>query len=378
MRISIISDAHLGHRQGTEAGEDSYEALEEALRKSAGCDIILMAGDLFDSRTPSTEALTRCMELLIGPLSQEGGTSLVRGIGKDTEKLGVLHIQGTPVVAIHGTHERRVKGLLNPVQALERAGFLIHLHAQGVVLEKGRERICIQGLSGVPEQYSETVLKRWGPKPEKDSFSILMLHQSVSPFMYAQHLLPAENLPKGFDLYVLGHIHEGKRAELHGSPLIIAGSLVPTKLTREESSPRGFWLFDTKQGQAAFVALEGQRRVYIIEQGAEEDAAGQIESLLRHEHPKKPYILVKGKDLDRQALKARFGERAILSFREAREEQVPRAVGMEQQALSVRELGRKLLSRNLEGADLDRDTFMEVFELLEEGSQDKALALLRK
>jgi DNA repair exonuclease SbcCD nuclease subunit len=377
MKLAIMSDFHLGHGLGSELAEDAFRALSEALDKAAGCDIILVSGDLFDSRTPSTETLTRGMELLIKPLAAGNGTRLARGIGKDMEGLTPLHQQGIPVVAIHGTHERRVKGLINPVQALEKAGFLIYLHCNGVVLEKSEEKVCIQGMSGVPDQLSEAVLQRWNPKPARGCFNVLMLHQSVSPFIYAEHLLPLEKLPKGFDLYVLGHVHESRKSGHSGSPLLIPGSLVTTQLTREAVSPRGFWIFDTRSGDAAFIPLENQRRVYYLEhEGPQEELEAGLEKLLEHPHKRKPLIRIKGRVPDLPGLSSRFGERAILSVRQPESDEQPRAVGIREHMLSVQELGKKLLRQNLGKAGLEEELFEGVFDLLVHGKPDEALRLL--
>lgn len=376
MKLAIISDFHLGYGSGSELADDPFEALGEALDKAVGCDLILIAGDLFDSRTPSTEALTRGMELLIKPLAAEDGTRLVKGVDKDVEGLTPLHQQGIPVVAIHGTHERRVRGLINPVQALEKAGFLIYLHCNGVVLEKAGESVCIQGMSGVPEQFSGAVLERWNPRPERGCFSVLMLHQSVSPFMYAAHLLPLEKLPKGFDLYVLGHVHESRKSEYSGKPLLIPGSLTTTQLTREAVAPKGFWVFDTKTGDAAFIPLEGQRRVYYLEhEGPQDKLEAELEKLLEHPHRKKPLIRVKCAVPDLAGLESRFGDRAILSVRQDVEER-PKAVGIEEHRLSVQELGRKLLRQNLGEAGLEQELYEGVFDLMVHGKPEEALRLL--
>ena len=379
MRIAIISDAHMGYGSGTAMFNDSFEAFGEALDKSLGCDLILLGGDIVDSRSPSTEVLTTSMELLIKPLSSENGARLVQGLGRDVSELTPLHQQGIPVVAIHGTHERRVRGLMNPVQALEKAGFLIHLHCNGVILEKNGERICVQGMSGVPEQFSGAVLDKWEPRSEKDCFNILMIHQSVSPFMYANYLLPIEKLPKGFDLYVLGHIHEGRKTEYSGSPLIIPGSLITTQLTREAVAPRGFWVMDTKTGDAAFIPIEAQRRFYHIKHsGTQQELESELENLLAHEHKKEPLIRVMGKDLDTKALDSRFGERSMLSVRQpSAEDAMPEAIGIQEHTLSVKEMGRKLLRKNLNAAELDKEKFEGLFELLVDGKPDQALRLLR-
>ena len=379
MRISIISDVHLGYGSGPEVLEDSFEAFQEALEKSMGCDAILMGGDLFDSRSPSTEILTRAMQLLIRPLSTQARTRLVQGLDKDLKGLTPLHQQGIPVVSIHGTHERRVKGLMNPIQALEKAGFLIHLHVNGVVLEKDGERLCVQGMSGVPDQFSSAVLDRWSPKPEKGCFNVLMIHQSVSPFMYANHLLPVEKLPKGFDLYILGHIHESRKAEYDGSPLIIPGSLVTTQLTKDSTSPRGFWVVDTATRDAAFIPLESPRKVYFMEhKGSQQELESDITKLLEHKHNKKPLIRVKAEVQDIQGLQARFSHKAIVSMRHAKDQAaVPQAVGIEEQTLSVKELGHQLLKENLGKLELDQELFDGVFQLLVNNEPEKALMLLR-
>ncbi len=377
MKLAIISDFHLGYGSGSELASDPFEALGEALDKAMGCDLILVAGDLFDSRTPSTETLTRGMELLIKPLAAENGTRLVRGIGKNVEELTPLHQQGIPVVAIHGTHERRVRGLINPVQALEKAGFLIYLHCNGVILEKAGEQVCIQGMSGVPEQFSGAVLQRWNPRPQRGCFSIMMLHQSISPFIYAEHLLPLERLPKGFDLYVLGHVHESKKSSYSGSPLLIPGSLTTTQLTREAVAPKGFWIFDTKSGDAAFIPLEVQRRVYYLEhQGSQERLEAELESLLEHPHKKKPLIRVRGMVPDLPGLNSRFGDRTILSVRHETGEEKPQAVGIREHTISVQELGRKLLRQNLGEAGLEQEIYEGVFDLLVHGKPEEALRLL--
>jgi DNA repair exonuclease SbcCD nuclease subunit len=377
MKLAITSDFHLGHGQGSELAGDSFEALGEVLDKSMGCDLILVAGDLFDKRTPSTETLTGCMELLIKPLAAENGTRLVQGIGKNVEELTPLHQQGIPVVAIHGTHERRVRGLINPVQALEKAGFLIYLHCNGVVLEKNGERICIQGMSGVPDQFSWPVLQRWKPKPLRGCFNILMLHQSVSPFMYAEHMLPLERLPKGFDLYVLGHVHESKKSSHSGSPLLIPGSLITTHLNRECVAPRGFWIFDTKSGDAAFIPLENQRRAYYLEHdGPQGGLEAGLEKLLEHPHKKKPLIRIKGDVPDLPGLNSRFGERAIISVRRESGNEKPPSVGIREHTLSVQELGKNLLKQNLKAAGLEEELFEGLFDLLAHGKPEEALRLL--
>jgi DNA repair exonuclease SbcCD nuclease subunit len=377
MRISIFSDVHLGHASTPETAGDPFEAMSEVISRSLDCDAMLIAGDMFDARTPSTEALTGCMEMLIKPLSARGGARISGGVGRPVDALSPLQLRGIPVVAIHGTHERRVKGLMNPIQALERAGFLVHLHCSGVVIEKAGESVCVQGMSGVPEQFAQAVLERWSPEPRSGCYNILMLHQSVAPFMYSSQLLPVESLPRGFDLYILGHMHESRQAMHNGSAVIIPGSLVPTKLAKEESSPRGFWIHDTSSGHSEFIKTESQRQVHLIDHDG--DAASlekRLEELLAGHFHKKPLVRLRGRGLDSQGLCSRFGDRAILSVRSVSDSPAPEAPSIEEQALSVKELGRSLLRKNLVSSGLDAETFEGIFQLLSQGKDDDVLKLL--
>src|SRR3989338_4061 len=289
MKISIISDIHMGFGSETVRSEDPYTAFEEALEKSLDCDLITLPGDIFDSRTPNVDVLTRAMKLLQKPLLTE----------TKAEVVGKNHLlrKGIPVIAIHGTHERRVKDLLNPVQALERAGFLIYLHCNNIVLEKGSERVAIHGLSTVPDQYTETVLKEWDPKPVDGCFNILVTHQSIAQFLFAQHLVPLESLPRGFDLYINGHIHGSKKAEYAGVPFIIPGSLVPTQITKDLTK-HSFCKIEL-EGKAVksidFIELENQRKVYYKE-FEEKDGLGEIENYLNQitpeAHKLKPLVKI--------------------------------------------------------------------------------------
>lgn len=394
MKISIISDLHLGYGSGTERADDAFEAAKEAVEKSLDSDLILIAGDMFDRRVPTTEVFVQSMQLLMGPLKVKNGVRISDGVSKKTGDLRLIR-PGIPVVAIHGTHERRVKGLLNPVEALEKAGFLVYLHCNGIIIEKevGKgegmesEKVCVQGMSGVPDQFSASVLEQWDPKPVEGCFNIFMLHQSMAPFMYAPHLLPVEKLPKGFNLYICGHIHEPRKSVYSSAPFIIPGSMVTTQITKESVNPMGFWTFDTKTGKSEFNVIENQRRVYYKELDAEKITSEDIEKeigemLQQNEHRKKPIIRIKltGKDkrLPLDEIASRFSESAMVSFRKATEEEEIKARTIEEHKMSVQELGKKLLEENMKGFKLNPGTFEQVFELLLEGKPDEVIDLLSK
>ncbi len=383
MKIAILSDFHFGFGRGTEREDDPYSAVSEALEKLDGIDLILLGGDLFDSRTPDAAVLSRAMELLHRPLLEVSPVKFSGFMGdRKGEEPSGMALLGIPVVSIHGTHERRVKGLINPVQALEKAGFLIHLHCDGAVFEKEGERVCIQGLSGVPDQYAESVLQEWDPKPLEGCFNIFILHQSVTEFLYAPDTIDLGKIPMGFDYYVNGHIHNPKLTSYEGKPFLLTGSLIPTQLRKEESKePKSFWILDTRTGETRRVPLERQRRFYYVDFGGREAFVRKAESIISENPETKPIIRVDvPKDVSDEVvseIEARYRDRVILSVRkETIEEKKFDSRTLEEHKLSVEELGKKLLGQNLEKEGLDPRIFEDVFELLVAGKSDEAVEML--
>ncbi|MFZ3077339.1 MAG: DNA repair exonuclease, partial [Candidatus Aenigmatarchaeota archaeon] len=210
MKISIFSDCHCGYNYGEERGEDSFVALNEAIERSLDSDLILIAGDLFDSRIPKQEVFARTAKILSLAQSKKSRAQFIEIKNKEKHEVSPLAFRGVPIVAIHGTHERRSRQMVNPVQALEHAGLLIHLHCATALFEVGGKKVAVHGMSGVPERFAKEILQQWNPKPVENAVNILMIHQSIEPYIYSPLepiMLKLEDLPDGFDLYVLGHIH---------------------------------------------------------------------------------------------------------------------------------------------------------------------------
>jgi len=105
MRIAIFSDCHCGYAFEEERGDDSFKALEDSIEKSLDSDLILIAGDLFDSRIPKPEVFARTAKILSRAQNLTSKTKLISAKNKDSISPSAL--RGIPIVAIHGTHERR-------------------------------------------------------------------------------------------------------------------------------------------------------------------------------------------------------------------------------------------------------------------------------
>lgn len=380
MKIAIFSDIHVGFGIGTERENDPFDALKEAIEKSLDCDIILICGDIFDSKKPSADIFSRTIEILLKPLLFSSGAKPVIGIGKDISSLPPLSVLGIPIIAIHGNHERRAKGLINPVQSMERAGFLIYLHCNGIVVEKGDERVAIQGMGAIPEEFVKDVLKEWDPIPIKNCFNIFMFHQLLEGFVFSKSTLKKDILPNGFDLYVTGDLHKPYKDIYNGKNIIFVGSLIPTQLEKNETKQKGIWKVDTKNRKIEFCALEKQRSFYYLEfEGADKKKIkNKIEMILKKGHEKKPIIRIKVKeDIDFiDEIKDIFEDKAIISFRKNIKIEHLVFNKIEDHILSVQEMGRKILERNLAKYGLDKNVFRTIFELLSEGNEEDVINIL--
>lgn len=228
MRIAIIGDMHLGYpRFEEDAYKQAKSALEDAEKKA---DLILLAGDVFDTKIPRMEVTEKVI-------------SLFRKIKK-------------PMIAIHGNHERRSRDMINPLQLLHSGGVLTYLHNDSKLIENNGVKINITGLGNIPSSYVreavENTLKNNPPK--EGTFNILLLHQTINELSIGEEelsLQEVEELP--FDLVINGHIHK-RNSKLNGK-LILPGSTVVTQLKSEEQENRGYFLYDLEKKESEFVEI---------------------------------------------------------------------------------------------------------------------------
>jgi DNA repair exonuclease SbcCD nuclease subunit len=105
--IGILSDTHLGYPRFY---DDSFSQFDEAFKAAChGSDLVIIPGDIFDTKVPRFEVIAQAMHLF-----EYGRT-------KDWASKGIKGMNGElPVVAIHGTHDRRSKDMINPVQLLAK------------------------------------------------------------------------------------------------------------------------------------------------------------------------------------------------------------------------------------------------------------------
>lgn len=408
MKIAVISDTHLGAKWGTPREQDSFDQAKEAVERALelGAQLILTPGDIFDMRIPRQEVWAQAMRILASALVKEQGEiKFLEAIDKNPEDISTVALRGVPIVALHGNHERRVKGLVNPVEALEKAGFLIHLHHNTLIFETPAGKLAILGMSNVPERHAKSLLSTWNPKPLQGAFNILMLHQALGQYVFSSEESPTidlGDLPGGFDLYLCGHMHYHAEATAYGKPLLFPGSTERTQLLPIEAQvPKGFYMIELNDGlRYEFIELQGARDFHYEEMNFDSVGILQLSAAIREkihallERPRRnsnklPLIRLKlrgtlAKDasrgeFDHEAIVEEFADRALVAISKddliapGLEEKVRFLRELRERRLPVDEMAMQLLESNLK--DVGYTQMFDVrmlYDLLVEGRAEEA------
>jgi DNA repair exonuclease SbcCD nuclease subunit len=401
MLISILSDFHFGYGWNTRLEEDSFQNAKEALSKCLDSDLILIAGDIFDSSNPRTETWAEALKVLSKPLlSENKGIKLFDRINKNLPEISKRTLSAIPVLVLHGTHERRTKDQVNAIEALEQTGFLIHLHCNGLVFEKDGQKVAIQGMSGIPERYAKQVMDKWDPKPVEGCYNILMFHQSIEPYVYSPLEPPTlnlTNLPKGFDLIVDGHVHTRDLSEIDGTKFLLTGSTIMTQLKKEESEvAKGFYQVEIgEETKINFIPLENNRKFFYEELELKSDSSirdqveGVLNEKLKEEFSKKPIVKIKifGKETgiiekELREIEKKFSDKAIIYFsKELESEEMTKKIellrNLRERKLSIEETGLQILKKNLEELKFSSSFDAEdIFKLLSDGDVEKTFNII--
>jgi len=387
MKISIISDTHFGYKWGTDREEDSFRNALEAFERSKDSDIILLPGDIFDNKIPKQEVLDKASTIFSKAMEGERTVETERG------EVGI-HGNGVPIVAIHGTHERRPEDYTNPVELMSKTGHLHHLDDEKIVFQKNSEKLAIHGMSGVPERYAASKLLEFSPEPVEDAFNILMIHQSIEGFVYTDdkyNYLSLEQLPEGFDLIINGHIHWYNIERFPGEkPLVLPGSTVTTQMRKiEAEKPKGFLELNTKKQELEFKELESPRKVHYVQLETGENTEWRkikkkaVEKLekISGKDSEKPLVnlKIKGQIEDRinpREIKKKFHNQMFLNINPPTKKKITgETKNREIQRKNPWEEGKKILAKKISGEDLETDTD-KFLQLLESGETEKALKIL--
>ncbi|MDE1810607.1 MAG: DNA repair exonuclease [Candidatus Micrarchaeota archaeon] len=324
MKIAIVSDTHIGYeRFADDALSQATEALEKA---SSMADMILLPGDVFDKRAPKPDVIAQSINLFRELSKKKWAAKVVEFNGRGTKCY-----TNVPVIAISGTHERTAEGKDNPLNLLGLAGLLVDTSEALTIVEKDGERVAVYGLGGISEERVKEKLAELDPQPTSGAFNVFMLHQSIYEILpFSNDFIHYDDLPKGFDLYVNGHIHSRVDATVHGKKFLIPGSTVLTQFKEGEQGNKGFIIFDTKSYTYEFVEIA--TREFVVRNLEFTDATpkevdqrceAEVESILA-KGKAKPIIKINlkgtiqsgftGSDMPIHALMLKYSEKSVLDI----------------------------------------------------------------
>ena len=248
-----LADAHIGafrHPALQQLALKAFNAtIDACLEKRV--DFVLISGDLFDSNIPDMALANAAVR-----------------------KLREVHDQGIPIYVVYGSHD------FSPTQSsivdlLESSGLFTKVTRGKVVDSKLRlefeidprtgAKLC--GISGrrlgIDREYYEIldtqILEREG------GFKIFAFHGAISEYkpkyMAEADSMPMSLLPKGFDYYAGGHVHEKTHDTSHGYTITYPGTLFGADYRDLETSARGeargFYIvqFSTKVERIDFIPI---------------------------------------------------------------------------------------------------------------------------
>ena len=405
MKLGIFSDTHLGFDSRGERADESFDNLKQALEicVNEGADAVLLAGDVFDAPVPSHDSLYRAMNAFSAARRGQCGVKAFYEKGVENRELSFSSL---PILAIHGNHEYIGKDTRTALDVLSVSGSLFYFHAGKVTLQKGSEKAAVFGLGAVPEKKALEVLRLWAPKPEAGCSNVLMTHQGFKEFMAVDDEMVAtlslDDLPKGFDLFVNGHLHWQQRHSIADGTFLLPGSTIATSIKKIEADQRkGVHFFDTASKEISFVPLARQRRAFYhkieFREAEPKDVIAacraEISADLAHAHDLKPLIrlnlkgtLKKGlsaSDVNIAEIAAEFSPRAILSISRnfssvSFRARISELREMQRSKLSVAAMGIELLERNLKETDFGEGIPAKgLFDLLADDELDKAFVFIR-
>jgi len=221
-KFAHIADCHLDTYSRSNVLQNELNlsfsnAIESAIKNNV--NFVLICGDLFNNASPTLSTLVFAIE-----------------------NLKKLKDRKIPVYAIAGSHDFMPSGhtILNVLNAAD-----LTINAYNPVNEENAElnliqhrdtNIYIGGIIGRIRGLDRQLYDQIKIRPKENAFNIFMFHNGIEEFkpkiMKNTEFLPLSCLPKGFNYYAAGHIHEFFETKINEgkSTLLFPGSPYPTNI----------------------------------------------------------------------------------------------------------------------------------------------------
>jgi exonuclease SbcD len=243
MKFAHMADCHIGSWRDPRLNDVSVKAFEKAIDLCIArkVDFILIAGDLFNTSLPQIDKLKTVVL-----------------------KLKKLKDKDIPVYLIAGSHDFSPSGK-TILDVLENAGLCINVVKGDVHDEKLRLHFTVDektgakitgmlGKKGMLEKSFYESLDR-NPLEKEDGYKIFMLHTALSELkpkdLEQMDSTPLSYLPKNFDYYAAGHVHDVMKKAIDGYGLVAyPGALFPDNFKElEKYGKGGLYFVSVKDGK---------------------------------------------------------------------------------------------------------------------------------
>ncbi|MGC8557627.1 MAG: metallophosphoesterase [Nitrososphaeria archaeon] len=301
MLLGHISDTHLGASPYSlqDREKDFYESFDEAIETMIRdhVDAVIHSGDVFDSPKPGGSAMV----------------ALLKGFRR-------LADAGIRVFFTLGEHDiSRIPGIPSPMLFSEMGlatfvgdGLQHEFNGITVIGFHKHRRSEIDSLRSKLAQLDRAALN--GKK-------VLVLHQGLTEFHEFAGEITQQDLPRSFDYYAMGHLHDRNQALFDGfkGPVCYPGSTEATSVEGIREREKGFYIVDLSGETASpqWIRLKSVRPQFSLDfkyESMEKEvlkAASMIEGL-----SKRPMlsVTVSGKNIDRDRVSAELRQLCSLSL----------------------------------------------------------------
>lgn len=240
MKFAHMSDVHLGvwssHPELKELAVRTFEkAIDRCVEENV--DFIIIAGDLFDTSLPPIDVLRRA-----------------------AAKFRECKESGIRIYAIAGSHDFSPTGK-TMLSVLEDAGLIIYAakyeESDGkikLILQQDESGALITGIAGKKGALEGTDFENLEKEYGDGGFRIFVFHSAINeykpPYLKDMKAISLKDLPKDFDYYAAGHIHQKHVDEKNR--MFFPGSLFPCDFEELEKNQCGFYLVESQGKQFGY------------------------------------------------------------------------------------------------------------------------------
>lgn len=268
-KFAHMSDIHLGAHREPVLQQLELKCFNLAMDKCAelGLDFVLISGDLFHVGIPDLGIVNAAVK-----------------------KMRELQEVGLRIYAIYGSHDYNPAST-SVIDVIETAGLLTNVSKWRELKGKVRLDFCkdpktgakLTGLSarriGLESKHYENLEKR--NLEEEEGFKVFAFHSGITelkpPHLSEMETIPMSYLPRGFDYYAGGHIHERGVFRLPGYERVVFPGPLFTGYGRDievtaRGEKRGFYVvsFEDRVKKVEFTQVESFDGKYV-----EYDATGK-------------------------------------------------------------------------------------------------------